>query len=118
MDNKLKVISFGFIAGILSGLLGVGGGIILVPLMVTYLGITQHIAHGTSLAVIVPTAVAGSIVYGFNGNINFMPALNLAVGSILGASLGARWMKKIPAKQLKQLFGVFLVLVGIRMLIS
>lgn len=118
MDNKFKVIGFGFIAGILSGLLGVGGGIILVPLMVTYLGVTQHIAHGTSLAVIVPTALAGSIVYGFNGNINFVTALNLAVGSIIGASLGAKWMKNIPAKQLKQLFGVLLVLVGIRMVLS
>jgi uncharacterized membrane protein YfcA len=118
MDNKLKVIGFGFIAGMLSGLLGVGGGIVLVPLMVTYLGVAQHTAHGTSLAVIVPTALVGSIVYGFNGNINVTPALNLAVGSIIGASLSARWMKNIPAKQLKQLFGVFLVLVGIRMIFS
>lgn len=118
MDNKFKIIGFGFIAGMLSGLLGVGGGIVLVPIMVTYLGITQHIAHGTSLAVIVPTALVGSLVYGFSGNINVMPALNLAIGSIIGASLGARWMKKIPAKQLKQLFGFFLVIVGIRMVLS
>ncbi len=118
MDNKFKIMGFGLIAGILSGLLGVGGGIVLVPIMVTYLGITQHIAHGTSLAVIVPTALAGSIVYGLSGNINLTPALNLAIGSIIGASFGARWMKKIPAKQLKQLFGVFLIIVGIRMVLS
>lgn len=118
MDNKFKVLGFGFLAGILSGLLGVGGGIVLVPLMVTYLGITQHIAHGTSLAVIVPTAIAGSLIYGFNDNLNYTIAINLALGSIVGASLGARWMKSIPAKQLKQIFGVFLVVVGIRMVIS
>ena len=117
MNNKLKIISLGFMAGILSGLLGIGGGIVLVPLMVTYLGITQHIAHGTSLAVIVPTAIAGSIVYGFNGNVSIMTAFNLAVGSILGASLGAKWMKSIPAKHLTQLFGVFMILVGIRMVL-
>ena len=118
MDNKFKVICFGFIAGIFSGLLGVGGGIILVPLMVTYLGVTQHIAHGTSLAVIVPTAMVGSIVYSFNGNIDFMLALNLMVGSIIGASLSAKWMKKISAKRLQQLFGGFLVFIGIRMILS
>lgn len=116
MDNKFKVISFGFITGIFSGLLGIGGGIILIPLMVTYLGINQHTAHGTSLAVIVPTALTASVVYSFNGNVNFIPALNLAVGSMVGASLGAKWMKKIPEKRLKQLFGTFLIIIGIRMI--
>jgi len=118
MDNKIKVISFGFIAGILSGLLGIGGGIVLVPLMVTYLGITQHMAHGTSLAVIVPTALSASIVYGFNGNTNLLPALNLAVGSIIGATISAKGMKKISPGRLKTLFGIFLILVGIRMIVS
>lgn len=117
MDNKFRVIGFGFITGIFSGLLGIGGGVILIPLMVTYLGINQHTAHGTSLAVIIPTALTASIVYSFNGNIDFMPALNLAVGSIIGASLGAKLMKKIPEKQLKQLFATFLIIIGIRMIL-
>ncbi len=118
MDNKFKIIGFGWIAGVLSGLLGIGGGIVLVPIMVAYLGVNQHTAHGTSLAVIVPTALFGSFIYGLNGNLDFIPALNLAIGSIIGASLGARWMKKIPAKQLKLLFGVFLLIVGVRMVLS
>lgn len=118
MDNKFKVICFGFIAGIISGLLGIGGGIILVPLMVTYLGVSQHMAHGTSLAVIVPTALTGSIIYGFNDNIDLMLALNLVVGSVIGASLSAKWMKKISAKKLQQFFGIFLVIIGIRMILS
>lgn len=117
MDNKFKVVSFGFITGIFSGLLGIGGGVLLIPLMVTYLGVSQHTAHGTSLAVIIPTAVTASIVYSFNGNMDFVPALNLAVGSIAGASLGAKLMKKIPEKQLKQLFATFLIVIGIRMMV-
>lgn len=117
MDNKLKIISCGFIAGIFSGLLGIGGGIILIPLMVTYLGVSQHMAHGTSLATIIPTALTASLVYGFTNSINFSPALPLAIGSIIGASLGSRWMKSIPPKQLKQLFGVFLIIIGIRMIL-
>lgn len=102
-------------AGILSGLLGVGGGIILVPVMVAFLGFTQHSAHATSLAVIVPTALVGGIVYGMHGNMSLVLAATLAAGSILGASLGARWMTRIPAAQLKRMFGILLIIVGIRM---
>lgn len=113
-----KMVGYGFIAGILSGLLGVGGGIVLVPIMVACLGLTQHIAHATSLAVIVPTALVGSVVYGFHGNNDFMLALTLAIGSVFGASLGAGWMPRIPAAQLKRLFGLLLLIVGIRMVLS
>ncbi len=117
MDNKYKVIGFGFITGIFSGLLGIGGGVILIPLMVTYLGISQHTAHGTSLAVIIPTAITASLVYSSSGNIDFSSALNLAVGSILGANIGVRLMKKIPERQLKQIFATFLIIIGIRMIL-
>lgn len=114
--DKLKIMGFGLMAGILSGLLGVGGGIILVPVMVAFLGFTQHSAHATSLAVIVPTALVGGVVYGMHGNLNLICAATLAAGSIIGASFGARWMKKIPAAQLKRMFGILLIVVGIRMI--
>lgn len=114
--QKGKVIGFGLVAGILSGLLGVGGGIILVPVMVSMLGFAQHNAHATSLAVIVPTALVSSIIYSFHGNVDIVLATTLAAGSILGASIGARWMKRIPADQLKRMFGILLVVVGVKML--
>jgi uncharacterized membrane protein YfcA len=117
MGEKGKLTGAGFIAGILSGLLGIGGGIVMVPMMVTYFGISQHEAHATSLAVIMPTAIVSSIIYGFHGQLDFTVAANLAIGSTIGASLGAKWMKKIPAAQLKRLFGVLLVLVGLRMVL-
>lgn len=117
MNNKFKIIGIGFVTGIFSGILGVGGGIILIPMLVGLLGVTQHMAHGTSLTVIIPTAIVGSIVYGFNGHLEFSSALTLAIGSTIGASFGARWMKKIPAKQLKQLFGTMLIIVGLRMVL-
>jgi hypothetical protein len=117
MVKNTQLIGIGFIAGILSGILGVGGGIILVPIMVTYLGLAQHNAHATSLAVVIPTAVVSSIVYGFHGNTDVILALNLIIGSVLGASLGAKWMKRIPEAQLKRLFGALLIVVGIRMVL-
>lgn len=118
MLQKLKIVGFGLGAGVLSGLLGVGGGIILVPILVSLLGFAQHNAHATSLAVIVPTAVVSSIVYSFHGNIDIVLAVTLAAGSIVGASIGAKWMKHIPAAQLKRMFGALLVIVGVRMLWS
>jgi Predicted permeases len=116
--QNLKVVGYGLLAGLLSGLLGVGGGIILVPIMVSLLGFAQHNAHATSLAVIIPTAIAGSSIYSTHGNLDIILALTLTAGSIVGAVFGARWMQRIPAAQLKRMFGVLLVTVGVRMLWS
>jgi uncharacterized membrane protein YfcA len=118
MSERFKFLGFGFIIGILSGLLGVGGGIFLVPIMVTYFQFTQHIAQATSMAIVIPTALISSVIYGFHGNTDINLAINLTVGSILGASIGARLMKKIPAVRLKQLFAILLILVGVRMVLA
>lgn len=118
MSERLKYLGVGFIVGILSGLLGIGGGVFLVPIMVTYFNITQHVAQATSMAIVIPTALSSSIIYGFHGNIDVNLAVNLTVGSIVGASVGARIMKKIPAVRLKQLFAVLLIVVGVRMVLA
>jgi uncharacterized membrane protein YfcA len=113
-----KYLFTGFAIGILSGLLGVGGGIFLVPVLTVYFGVMQHKAHAISLAVVLPTAVAGAAIYGFHGDMDLLLALKLAVGGIVGASVGARAMQKIPAAVLKRLFGMLLCLTGARMLLS
>lgn len=118
MPDSIKLTGTGFIAGILSGLLGIGGGIIMVPAMVSLFAIAQHKAQGISLAVIIPTGIVSSIIYGFHGNIDIPIALNLIVGGIIGATVSARFAKRIPAHRLKQMFGAMLILVGIRMVLS
>lgn len=117
MNEKTKLVGVGLLIGLLSGLLGIGGGVFLVPIMVTYFGIAQHSAHATSLAVVIPTAIVSAIIYGLHGQTDFLLSVQLIIGSILGASIGARLMKKIPAAQLKRLFGIMLVLVGLRMVL-
>lgn len=117
MSEKNKLLGTGFFIGIMSGLLGVGGGVFMVPIMVTYFGITQHIAHATSLAVVIPTAIVSAIIYGFHGQTDILLSVQIIIGSIIGASIGARLMKKIPAAQLKRLFGLMLALVGLRMVL-
>ncbi|MDR3591428.1 MAG: sulfite exporter TauE/SafE family protein [Negativicutes bacterium] len=118
MQQNTKFILVGFVVGILSGLLGLGGGVFLIPVMVTCFAVAQHNAHATSLAVVVPTAVVSATSYAFHGFIDFGTTLNVIIGSIIGASFGARLAKKIPAAQLKRLFGLFLVCVGARMMFS
>jgi uncharacterized membrane protein YfcA len=118
MSERLKFAIAGFVVGILSGLLGVGGGIFMVPILVTYFQLSQHAAQATSMAIVIPTALASSLIYGFHGNVDINLALNLIIGSIIGASIGARVMKKIPAIRLKQIFSALLIIVGIRMVLA
>jgi uncharacterized membrane protein YfcA len=118
ITQSQKLLAVGFAVGILSGLLGLGGGVFLVPIMVSYFAVAQHSAHATSLAVVVPSAIVSAFIYGFHGNIDFGITLNVIIGSMFGASLGACVAKKISAAQLKKLFGVLLVVVGLRMVIG
>lgn len=115
--NRLLLLLYGCAAGIVSGLLGLGGGVILVPIMVGLLSVPQHIAHGTSLAIIVPTALVSSLVYNAHGNLDVITALEISAGSMIGASVGARWMKRLPAYQLRRLFALLLLCVGVRLLV-
>lgn len=118
METSWRIVAYGALAGLLSGLLGVGGGIVLVPLMAGRLAVPQHQAHATSLAVIVPTAAVSAGIYGLHGQADLTTAALLAAGSVVGAGLGARWMSLLPAAQLKRMFGIFLVLVGLRMVVG
>jgi uncharacterized membrane protein YfcA len=118
MNSTMKKIATGFGVGILSGLLGVGGGIFMVPIMVGWFGFTQHVAQATSLAMIIPTAFFSSVVYSLHGSVDLKIASALAAGSMLSAAVGSRVMTRLPAARLKQIFGGMLVLVGIRMVLA
>ena len=111
LDPKLLVI--GLVGGLLSGLLGVGGGIIMVPLLVYWAGYGQRDAHAMSLGAIIPISIAGIATFGFAGEVHWWDALGLAAGSIVGARLGAGLLAKIDERLLKIVFGLFLVGVGI-----
>ena len=110
----------GLVSGIASGLFGVGGGIVMVPAMIFLLSppirdIKQ--AVGTSLAVIIPTAMVGSYKHLTQGNVHWPTALALAPMAILGGYTGAWLTTQISAENLKRAFGGFLILVGLRLLI-
>ena len=87
LDPKLIVI--GLVGGLLSGLLGVGGGIIMVPLLVFWAAYGQRDAHALSLGAIIPISIAGIATFGVAGQVHWWDAVGLAAGSIVGARFGA-----------------------------
>lgn len=104
-------IGIGLIAGILSGLFGVGGGTVIVPLLVLMLHFDQRLAAGTSLAAIVPTAAVGVVSYAVHGSVAWIPAIILAAGAVVGAQIGTRLLQKISQTALRWCFVGFLVVV-------
>jgi hypothetical protein len=106
----------GALAGFAGGLFGVGGGILMVPMLTAYLGLSQHQAHGTSLAAIGATAVAGLAVYGAHGNVAWLPAAMLAVASLPAARWGARLAARTSHERLTLAFAIFLLVVAARIL--
>ena len=108
----------GLAAGFFGGLVGLGGGVIMIPLMVGILKMGQHQAHGTSLVALVFTGIAGAITYGLNGSVDIMAALLLASTAIFTARAGARFANALPEWKLKRAFGGFLILVSLLLLLK
>jgi uncharacterized membrane protein YfcA len=102
----------GLASGVCSGLFGVGGGIIMVPAMVFLLGMDMKRAVGTSLAIIIPTAIVGSVRHFKNGNLDITLILATAPWALASGYLGAWLTQHVSSMQLKRAFGVFLILVG------
>ncbi len=120
MDNIASIISLllGFCAGAFSGLLGVGGGSILVPGMVYLLETSQHVANGTSLAVILASAFIGGITYYKKGMVDGNMAILLGIGATAGGIAGASIMAMLPADILRRAFGAFIILTGFKLLME
>jgi uncharacterized membrane protein YfcA len=110
------VASFGVLVGGLSALLGVGGGLVMVPFMVLALDVTQQAAEGTSLLVIVPTAAVGALAHTRSGYVSFRAAALIAIGGIGGSYIGAAIALEVPSDTLEILFVIFVVLMGARLI--
>lgn len=114
--GRWKAAFAGFATGVAGGLFGVGGGIVLIPMLTGFFGLSQHRAHGTSLAVICFTAVSGAAVYAFHGRVEWLQAAIMAVASVFTARLGARLAARTSRTALLRAFAVFVALTAIRLL--
>lgn len=109
------LIIVGLFAGTVAALLGVGGGIIYIPALVFMLGLSQHVAQGTSLAVIAPTALVATYVHHRGGRVAWGLAIPVSIGAALGALAGASLALEIEGDTLKKMFAVLLATLSILM---
>ncbi len=107
--------AFGVCTGVAAGLLGVGGGILMVPFLTLAIGLSQHSAEATSLVVVLPTAIVASIALRRRGIGELGVALRFGVVGALGGAAGALLALALPASALRLVFAVFLALIGVRL---
>jgi uncharacterized membrane protein YfcA len=113
------LIIIGLLAGILSGFVGVGGGIVIVPGLVYMLGFSQHQAQGTSLFILsMPVVILATINYWKSGNVNWKFGLIIAATFILGGYIGSKLALKISPGLVKFLFGILMAYVSFRLIVS
>ena len=108
------LVAFGVVVGVASGLLGVGGGTLIVPFLTLAVGFSQHAAEATSLLVVLPTAIAGSLALRRRGVGDLGLALRFGVVGAAGAVLGALVALALPADTLRLVFAVFVGVIGLR----
>jgi len=108
----------GGLAGLLSGLFGIGGGIVIVPALLTVLHMERRLAHGTSLAATVPVAGASLATYAAGGNVDWAVALCLAIGAICGSIIGTQLLQVIPKRPLTIIFIGVILLTAVRLVLS
>lgn len=111
-------VLIGLAAGLLSGYVGVGGGFIMVPLMVSGLGIAMRQASGTSLIAVMILAIPGVVEQGLLGNIDYLAGIAIVVGSIPGAVVGAKLAARAPERLLRLLFGGFLLVAAVLLAVN
>lgn len=114
----LQGAAIGLIAGLASGYVGVGGGFIMVPLMLSIIGIPMRKASGTSLIAVMILAIPGVIEQGIIGNINYLAGIAIVIGTIPGAVIGAKLVTKVPERTLRLLFGCFLIVAAVMLVLN
>ena len=114
----LQGAAIGLIAGLASGYVGVGGGFIMVPLMLSIIGIPMRRASGTSLIAVMILAIPGVIEQGIIGNINYLAGIAIVIGTIPGAVIGAKLVTKVPERTLRLLFGCFLIVAAVMLVLN
>ena len=118
MTNILLYLLVGLAAGVLSGLIGLGGGIIIIPALVLMFGLSQHTAQGTTLALMVPPiGILAAWTYYKAGFVDFKIAAFICIGFLIGGLIGAQFAIGMPEHVLKKIFGIFLLVISLKMIL-
>ena len=117
IQTVLILVVIGIAAGMLSGMVGVGGGIIIVPALVYFMKFTQHQAQGTSIGLILlPVGILAVIQYYKHGDINVPAVFILAIGFVVGSFFGSKLALSLPEQTVKKIFAILMVIIAIKML--
>jgi uncharacterized protein len=118
-DRTLKLVAVGTLAGLFSGLFGVGGGTVIVPLLIFWFGYGERLATGTSLGAIVLIGLLGALAQGgLYGNVHVGTGLLLSIPAVLGVVIGTAVQQRIPQRAVSLLFAVLLVGVAIELIVG
>ncbi len=118
LTTVLIIIIIGLFTGLLAGMLGIGGGLIVIPALILVLGFSQHEAQGTSLAMMLPPiGIVAAWNYYKAGHVDLKVAIILAVAFIVGSLFGSKIAIGLPENVLKKIFSIFLLLIGLKMLL-
>jgi len=113
------IVAIGIVTGILSGMLGIGGAVIMIPAMVFLLGLDQRTAQGTSLWVLLPPiSILAAINYLKEGYVNMKFVVILVITFIIGSYFGSKIALSIPQESLRRIFGLLLLVIALKMLFS
>ncbi|MGE5629693.1 MAG: sulfite exporter TauE/SafE family protein [Caulobacteraceae bacterium] len=113
----IKIILLGIVTGLINGLFGSGGGTLLVPCLVFIMGIEDHKAHATAIAIILPISLISSFIYFRYDVVNWGLTFKVAIGSVLGALLGSSILNRVSVNILRKVFGAFMIIAAIRMVL-
>ena len=116
MTMTVLPVILGFFAGILTGIMGIGGGVVLVPMMVLLLGVQQHLAQGISMLVIIPTVLVAIFKLRNSRLFQIRLALLLAAGSMLGSLVSSHLVQQIDGAVLKRIFGILVIYSSYKMI--
>lgn len=117
LQTLLILLAVGLAAGFLSGMVGIGGGIIIVPVLVYFLGFTQHQAQGTTLFMfLLPIGILGVMNYHKQGYVDYKTALIICTTFVFGSYFGSKLSISLDQKTVKQIFGAIIILLGAKML--
>jgi uncharacterized protein len=114
-DDTLRLAAIGTLAGVFSGVFGVGGGTVIVPLLILWFGFGERLATGTSLAALVPIALLGALLQGLYGNLHAGTGLLLSVPAVAGVVLGTALQQRISQRAVSLLFAALLVAIAIEL---
>ncbi len=116
MKNILKTGVLGIVTGLVNGLFGSGGGTIIVPAMEKVLKVEAHKAHATAIAIILPLSIISTFIYLKDVQSDWMTIIYVSSGGMVGGFVGAKLLKKLSAKWLHRVFGIFMIVAAIGMI--